>query len=84
MKILYKNIVLTSVFILINLYAFSQGPPNPPLDTGAGNDPVGGSVPVGSGLAIMLFMAGAYGMHKSYNAFLSVTDLKNSPLQDYS
>jgi hypothetical protein len=71
MKILCKKIVLTCVFVLLNFFAFSQGPPNPPLDPGAGNDPVGGSVPVGSGLSLLFLMTGAYGIYKTYKAFIS-------------
>jgi len=51
-------------FVLMASLAFSQTPPPPNNGSGtpgAGNNPVGGGAPVGSGLIILTAMAAVYG-----------------------
>lgn len=47
-------------FLLIGLNCFAQGPPSPPVDPSAGGGPVGGSAPLGEGIAVMLGAASCW------------------------
>ena len=58
-------ILLLVSFSIYSATLFGQaGPPDPPVDPGAGGGPVGSSAPVGSGLGIMLTLGVAYGLKK--------------------
>lgn len=67
-----KIILLLAVLTLgVQLYVSAQAPPPPPNNPsepspGKENGVVGGSAPVGSGLVVLLTLAGAYGGYKLY------------------
>lgn len=66
-KILIKFAVVTAIFLVSTTYVLAQGPPDPPGDPSIGGPPVGGSAPIGSGIGIMLMLAGGYGAKKVYD-----------------
>lgn len=69
MKKILIILILLIGFSFTGLELMSQNPPEPPGD-GHGNDNnlPGGGAPLGSGLAILLFMGSAYGGYKIYRA----------------
>lgn len=72
---------LISIMILLSLtltsnHLFAQGPPEPPVDPGDGGGPVGGSAPIGGGIAILLSLGAAYGGRKLYRAFAKEEQLE--------
>ncbi|MBN2638651.1 MAG: hypothetical protein JXR65_06145 [Bacteroidales bacterium] len=68
-KIINITLLFAALFIGIqNMHA--QDVPPPPPDHGASTDQdPGGGAPIGSGLFILLGMAGAYGGMKGYKYF---------------
>ncbi len=66
-----KIISITTVLIISlllsvpALYA-DDGPGNPPIGPGGGDQPIGGGAPIGGGSLILLGMAVAYGGRKLY------------------
>ena len=69
-----KNIKAIIAFIIISLFIGMQGlfaqattPGNPPGSPQAGDQPIGGGAPVGSGLVILLSLGAGYGAKKIYN-----------------
>ncbi len=65
MKRFVKYTTLTFVFaMMLNFSAIAQGPPLPP-GHGENNDV---PAPIGSGIAVLLMLAGAYGAKKVYDA----------------
>ena len=64
------QILFLSLFLTLGIQqiqAQTASPPPPPSGTGAsGNSTAGGGAPIGSGLFILLGLAGAYGAFKSY------------------
>jgi hypothetical protein len=66
-KILIKFAVVTAIFLVSTTCLLAQGPPNPPGDPSLQGPPVGGSAPIGSGIGIMLMLAGGYGARKVYD-----------------
>lgn len=61
-----KQILVIGFLMLSCLFALAQAPPTPPSNANSGGGPVGGNAPVGSGMAIMLFMGAAYAGWKKY------------------
>lgn len=61
-----KHFILLAIsfILLVNSHLFAQGPPPPPVDPETGGGPVGGSAPVGNGMAVLLTLAAAYGYRK--------------------
>ncbi len=74
-KILIK-LSFIAAFTIASTALLAQGPPEPPGDPGEGGGPVGGSAPIGSGIAILLTLGAAYGGRKVYKAF------KNQELEE--
>ena len=69
MKSLYK-LFLTAIILIFSM-SISMAQLTDPGDGGAdpsgsGHDPVGGSAPIGSGLAILIGLSAAYGSKKIY------------------
>ena len=69
------NIVKVSLIITLftgwGLVAMAQGPPPPPGDHGQGTNqpagPAGGGAPIGSAVALMVGLFGAYGAKKVWD-----------------
>lgn len=61
--------LLTGMFVMATAVVFSQDPPPPPGGGHgqSGNQTPGGSAPLGSGIALMLAMATAYGAKKVWD-----------------
>jgi hypothetical protein len=66
-KILIKFAFVTAIIFASSTFLLAQGPPNPPGDPSLQGPPVGGSAPIGSGIGIMLMLAGGYGARKVYD-----------------
>jgi hypothetical protein len=62
-----RKIVPTLAFIFLGLGLLAQGPPDPPGVAHGQTQDVGGSAPIGSGIGIMLMLAGGYGARKVYD-----------------
>ncbi len=60
------SVLIFTLFFAINVNAQVMGPSNPPGGPEAGDQPIGGGAPVGSGLFILLGMGAAYGSRKLY------------------
>ena len=62
---------MLALFMGWGLTAMAQGPPPPPGGGHGqgGNQPPGGGAPIGSGIAILLSLGGAWGGKKVYQAF---------------
>ncbi len=74
MKQIKKNVIslfLVIVLTIISTSSFCQGPPTPPTGSGHGSsgNQHGGNAPIGSGLFIMLGMAGFYSTRKLLISF---------------
>ena len=52
------------IFCLISLNIYSQTSPPDPPDHSDGGGPVGGSAPIGSGVVMLIVMAGGYAGYK--------------------
>ncbi len=65
MKKRILTIALILVFVVASTVLYAQGPPPPPVDPETGGGPVGGSAPVGNGMAVLLTLAAAYGYRKA-------------------
>lgn len=65
-----KKITLLFVFVLIGgIMLTAQEPPPPPDNPGTNNNgPVGGGVPVGSGIAVLVTFAACFGAKKAFDA----------------
>jgi hypothetical protein len=62
-------IFIVAAFVSLNLDALSQPPPPPTNASASGSTPpVGGSAPVGSGISLLISLAGLYGGKKLYKA----------------
>jgi len=66
MKKIIAQLSLSTVLLLSSTALLAQGPPPPPEDPNAGGGPVGGSTPIGSGIAVLLTLGAAYGTRKVY------------------
>lgn len=56
------SILIVIVFVSLSIGAIAQPPPPPADPTGGGsNPPVGGGAPIGSGISILIGLAGIYG-----------------------
>lgn len=70
-----KKILLKLTFIIAltisSIALLAQGPPPPPGDPGLEGPPVGGSAPIGGGIAILLSLGAAYGGRKVYKYWQS-------------
>ncbi|NOU46319.1 MAG: hypothetical protein HOO86_04565 [Bacteroidales bacterium] len=75
-KILIKFAVVTAIFMASSTFVVAQGPPDPPGDPSIGGPPVGGSAPIGSGIGIMLMLAGGYGARKVYDIRKKLGDME--------
>lgn len=75
-----KKILIKLSFIALlsigSTALLAQGPPDPPVDPGDGGGPVGGSAPIGSGIAILLSLGAAYGGRKVYKAWKNSQELE--------
>ncbi|MFA5971103.1 MAG: hypothetical protein WC780_02030 [Lentimicrobiaceae bacterium] len=63
--------IIVAVFVGLNLGVIADPPPPPPDPTIAGsNSPVGDSsgAPIGSGITLLISLAGLYGGKKVYDA----------------
>ncbi|MBN1338112.1 MAG: hypothetical protein JXA03_02250 [Bacteroidales bacterium] len=71
-KIMKKIIRLLTLILILSLSplfiagTFADEPPNPGGGPGSGDLPVGGSSPLGSGIAILLSLGAGYGIRKAY------------------
>jgi hypothetical protein len=69
MKKAILNLILVGLLIIVPVIMVSaSSPPPPPPGPGTGDDPIGGTAPVGSGLVLLISMGAAYGAKKIYNA----------------
>jgi hypothetical protein len=71
MKKIIINLVVISFLILVPVFAAtaSAPPPPPPGGPTPGEDaPIGGTVPIGSGIVMLITMGAAYGAKKVYDA----------------
>ncbi len=67
-KILIKFAAITALFLVSTTFVLADGgPPPPPGDPSSGGAPVGGAAPIGSGIGILLMLAGGYGARKVYD-----------------
>lgn len=69
-----KKSFLTTLILLLGAGAFAQGPPEPPGHGQVTDQDVGGSAPIGGGLAILLGLGAAYGGRKMYQYWKSNSD----------
>ena len=70
-----KFILVLTLFV--SLSAFAQDPPPPPGDASSGGGPIGGSAPVGGGLAVMAVLSLSFAAWKKYS--VSRSDLEHNP-----
>lgn len=63
MKKIFATLLLVGFF---SIGMYGQAPPLPPTKANTNNNVVGGSAPVGSGLLLLLGLAGAYTARKVY------------------
>ncbi len=75
-----KKIISITTVLIISLFllmpaAHADGPGNPPIGPGVGDEPIGGGAPIGGGSLILLGMAVAYGGRKLYK--LNKEDLED-------
>ncbi|MDD3738784.1 MAG: hypothetical protein PHP31_05770 [Lentimicrobiaceae bacterium] len=68
MKTTLKTILLVIVLTLgVQFYLSAQTPPKPPTEaTDGGKNGIVGGAPIGSGIVVLLTLAGAYGGYKLY------------------
>jgi hypothetical protein len=67
-RILFISVLITAASLVFNSAMSQPLPPEGGPDPGQGNTPVGGFVPVGSGLIILLALGAGYGTKKVYDA----------------
>ncbi len=69
MKLIYKILIVFSLFIAVQTLANAQSvpPPPPPVHGQSGNSPPGGGAPVGAGAGFLLLMSAGYGAKKIYD-----------------
>jgi len=61
------NLLLVAAFVTLSMGVIAQPPPpGNPSSGGGGNTPVGTPSPVGSGMLLLIGMAGLYGGKKVY------------------
>lgn len=60
-------IVIVSLFFSVQGLMADTNPPNPPGAPEAGDQPIGGGAPIGSGIAILLSLGAGYGAKKLYH-----------------
>lgn len=61
------SLILVAAFVTLSLGVIAQPPPPPDPSGGANpNTPVGATAPVGSGMLLLIGMAGLYGGKKVY------------------
>ena len=71
MKKIIFNLLVISFLILVPVFAATASAPPPPPPgggPGAGDAPIGGTAPLGSGIVMLLTMGAAYGAKKVYDA----------------
>lgn len=71
MKKAIFNLIIIGLLIIVPVIASNAAappPPPPPPGPGTGDQPIGGTAPIGSGLIILISMGAAYGAKKVYNA----------------
>ncbi len=68
--------ILSALFIAVSSVVFAQDPPPPPGGGHgqSGNQTPGGAAPIGSGVALLVGMAAAYGAKKVWDARKKLTD----------
>ncbi len=76
MKKIFIKLSFIIAFTIVSTALFAQGPPPPPVDPEDGGGPVGGSAPIGSGIAILLTLGAAYGGRKVYKAWKDSAELE--------
>lgn len=69
----YFNTMIISVLLItgvaLSVPASAQAPTPPPVGgTGDGDQPIGGTAPVGGGILLLLSMGAGYAIKKVYNA----------------
>lgn len=75
MKIM-KRLIFAGLIIFLSSSLFAQGgPPEPPDNPATGGGPIGGSAPVGDGIAALLILSSAY-------AAIKYSRSKNKKLND--
>jgi hypothetical protein len=65
------NLIITGLLVIVPVIfsnASAPPPPPPPPGPGGGDQPIGGTAPIGSGLIMLISMGAAYGAKKVYNA----------------
>lgn len=67
-KAIFAIVVVSLFFAVSGAYA-GTNPSDPPGAPQAGDQPIGGGAPVGSGLAILLSLGAGYGAKKAYNYY---------------
>ncbi len=75
-KAIATALLISIFFAAPGLFATGTGPGNPPGSPEAGDVPIGGSAPVGSGLIILLSLGAGYGAKKLYNYNKEKEDLE--------
>ena len=68
-KAIFAIVVISLFFTVSGVYAQATSPADPPGGPQAGDQPIGGGAPVGSGLAILLSLGAGYGAKKAYNYY---------------
>ncbi|MDZ7778121.1 MAG: hypothetical protein U5L09_22125 [Bacteroidales bacterium] len=68
MKKILISIILTCFFFMLSFVVMAQPPSPPGPDTGD-SEPIGGEVPIGSGIGILIALGAAYGGKKIYNLY---------------
>ena len=62
-----KILTLTAILMISGFSLLAQAPPTPPENAGGSGGPVGGGVPIGSGVVLLITLAAGYGGKKVYN-----------------
>ena len=75
-KAIFAVLTISLFFSVQGLFAQATSPGNPPGSPEAGDVPIGGSAPVGSGLVILLSLGAGYGAKKLYNYNKEKEDLE--------
>lgn len=77
MKSTIFKLIFLFFFIGIAIHSVTSAPPPPPANHGESGNQCGEGAPIGSGLFILLGLAGAYGTKKLYIRSLTNSSQKN-------